>query len=104
MAHEKRQFDRRELEDISAKLFRANTTDEIDFCPINVSQEGFSIYTSRQLAVGEKLFLALEAKDVPLSVKWCRSMENDLAVFRCGLQTQDPLDHLDELIKEELSY
>lgn len=104
MVIEKRKFPRLELEDITAKLFKRENKEEIDFCPINVSREGFSIFTSTPLAVGSQLVLSLYAKDVILEVCWCKAKEDDQAVFRCGLKTVDPKDELDILIKEDLSF
>ena len=101
---ERRKFERRDLEDISAKLYRASDGVEIDFCPLNVSQQGISILTSVAVPPGEHLILGLSVKDVYLVVKWCRGKDDDPAVFRCGLETLESADHLDELIRKELSF
>ena len=104
MVTEKRKYNRRDLEDISAKLHKVSDGVEIDFCPINVSKEGFSIFVSSPIAVGTEVILGLDAKDVKLVVRWCRAKENDPAVFRCGLETTDAGDHLDDMIKKELDF
>lgn len=104
MVTEKRQYNRRDLEDIAAKLFRKSDLQEVDFCPMNVSRKGLSIMSSAALPVGSHLFLALDAKDVPLIVRWCKPKDDDPAVFRAGLETEDQEDHLDELIKNEMNF
>lgn len=102
MVVEKRKYNRMDLEDISAKLYKASDGLEIDFCPINVSKKGISIFVSSALSVGEKVTLGLDVGDVPLIVRWCRAKEDDPAVFRVGLETENPGDQLDEMIKKEL--
>jgi len=102
MVIEKRKYNRMDLEDISAKLYRASDGVEVDFCPINVSEKGFSIFVSSPLAVNTELLLGLEVSEVRLVVRWCKAKEDDPAVFRCGLETTNPEDHLDEMIKHEL--
>ena len=104
LMEEKRKFTRLALEDISARLFNNDDKSEVDFCPINVSKQGFSVFVTRHLAEGCELTLELSEKNVPLVVRWCRAKEDDPAVFRCGLETKDPEEKLDELIKKELSY
>ena len=101
---EKRKYKRLALEDISARLIYNDENSEVDFCPINVSKQGFSIFVTRHYAEGTELTLELSEKDVPLVVRWCRAKEDDPAVFRCGLETKDSSEELDELIKKELSY
>ncbi|MFK7826874.1 MAG: PilZ domain-containing protein [Oligoflexales bacterium] len=101
---EKRKYKRLALEDISARLFYDDDKSEVDFCPINVSKQGFSIFVTRHFSEGSQLTLELSVKNVPLVVRWCRAKEDDPAVFRCGLETKDSDEQLDELIKNELSY
>ena len=104
---DQRKFHRLELDDLAAKLSLiddAGDEDEVDYFPINVSQTGMSIFTSRQLGVNTTLTLALTEHKVALVVKWCRAKENDPALFRCGLEALDSNLALDELIKQELSF
>lgn len=100
---ERRKFERRELEELAAKLYSASDGMEVDYCPINVSQQGLSIYTPFPLAVSAQYILALGGQDVPLVVLWCQPKDNDPALYRCGLEVLDPSQHLDTLIKNELS-
>ena len=84
MVVEKRKYNRMDLEDISAKLYKASDGLEIDFCPINVSKNGISIFVSSALSVGEKVTLGLDVRDVPLIVRWCRAKEDDPQAARAS--------------------
>ena len=68
MVVEKRKYNRMDLEDISAKLYKTSDGLEIDFCPINVSKKGISIFVSSALSVGEKVILGLDVGDVDVAV------------------------------------
>ncbi len=90
------------LEEISARLYFKEDRVEIDFCPINVSKNGFSVFTSTYLAHDTEVILALENQDVVLRVKWCRTNPEDQSNFRCGLETVEQEIELDKLILAEL--
>ena len=89
------------LEDLAAKLFHGDEKTEIDFCPINVSSSGFSIYTARPLPEGARLELHLNCRTVPVKVRWCKNKEGDPAVYRIGLELDEP-GNLAELIAQDL--
>lgn len=99
---ERRLSSRMNLEDFSAKIFMEDR--EIEYFPINVSAEGFSIFTSKSIAVGSSLVMELGLTKIPLVVKWCKVKPDDAAVYRCGLARADAGTALDELVKAELSY
>ncbi len=90
------------LEELSAKLFFKEDHVEIDFCPINVSKNGLSIYSTTYLPLDSEVILALDVKHVPLKVKWCKTNPDDQATYRAGLETVDQNEKLDELVQTEL--
>jgi hypothetical protein len=100
---ERRRFERVDLETLSAPLYYVQESREIDFSPINVSQQGLSIYTTVQLPAHSKLILKLDSANVELEVRWCRPVPEDAAFFRCGLEVLDKEIHLDLLIKKQLT-
>ena len=102
MVTERRRFERLDLESISAKIYDAKTKREIDFAPINVSQQGLAIFTRQKLPEGTEVIMVLHPREVRLQVKWCQAKPDDLAIFRSGLEVMDPTVHLDELVKEHL--
>ena len=101
---EKRAFRRMPLEDLSARLVDKGSGADVDYFPINVSADGISIFTRRQLGEGAVLDLELSGVQVPLEVVWCRPKEDDLGFFRCGLRRLIAEHRLDLLVQDELTY
>lgn len=101
---DRRKFERLTLEDLSAKLFKVEGNTEIEYFPINVSKTGMSIFTTCYLAKGTVLELVLSVEPVRLIVTWCKAKEDDLAVFRVGLELVAKDLELDDLIKKELTF
>lgn len=104
--NEKRSFNRLHLDDLSSRIFLLENNEEVelDYFPINVSEDGLSIYTRRSLPIQATIILELSKKKVFLMVIWCKPKEDDPALFRCGLKRKDLTDNLQALIKQELSY
>lgn len=102
MSIERRKFERLDLESLSSPLYFAKDHKEIDYSPINISPQGLSIYTAHALPLNTTIILKLDKKDIELLVKWCTPKPEDIAFFRCGLETTDKKIKLDELIQEQL--
>ncbi|MBI2602741.1 MAG: hypothetical protein HYW48_06775 [Deltaproteobacteria bacterium] len=98
---ERRQFDRLELESLSARLILVKEDREVDYFPINVSRRGINVFTSSPLPVDEKLLLELDTGAVELTVRWCKAKPDDPAFYRCGLEVVND-EHLDELVQDHL--
>ena len=101
---DRRKHQRLELESLTARLFLSEDHSEIDFAPINISQQGIAIFTGHQLVSGQHLILKLDSQDVGLVVKWCNAKPDDPAIFRVGLETINPQINLAALIQKELSF
>ena len=100
---DRRKYNRVPLEDLAARLRYKDRAEEIDFCPVNVSEKGLAILTSQVIALESILILSLTDIEIEMKVIWSKTSEDGSGFYKSGLECLDSEVHLDNLIKDELS-
>lgn len=99
---ERRQHKRLDLESLAARLFVLPSGEEIDFSPINLSANGFSVYVNHALVEGDQVELELISGRIRLAVKWCRASPDNPLVYRAGLETVEQKSGFDQAVIEHM--